>query len=225
MMNLKVNTECDLTFQLNIEGSAQTPNVRFTLENDSVFCISVKGRIEGNKAIVRTPILKDLKSILNKGQLKASLEVIVGDNYFVPWEDTVNIVWPIEVLSVTTNEVTVTSTSAPVQLLTVEEVKPEIVKEVIVEESPQPEQEPEVIPESIKEEEAILSKLDIVETKEEPKPIDVSKIDEVEDIPKKKETPSTFVKPEIKEGTSDIEFFLSDFPDSKSYINSLLKAQ
>lgn len=95
MIEIFVNKSSELAFRLNIEGTSVEPKVRFVVEREE-FDIGFMGIVSDKKAIVQIPRLKDF-SILGEGEYSAHLEVVITDNFFVPWEDSIKIINPVEV--------------------------------------------------------------------------------------------------------------------------------
>lgn len=97
MIELKLNKESELSFEINIEGSNEKPRVRLMLEMDNKMKLAIEGTILEGQAKVVVPSLMDLKEKLSGENVKGSLEVIVDNNFFIPWEEYFSLKAPITV--------------------------------------------------------------------------------------------------------------------------------
>ena len=82
MIDLMLDEENELTFQLNIEGSRPAEaQCRLVLENtDMSLSFDAHKHVEGEVSVVLPP----LAHVLKEGKYDMSLEVIVDDKYFKP---------------------------------------------------------------------------------------------------------------------------------------------
>lgn len=97
MIELKLNKESELSFEINVEGSKEPPKARLIFEVDSNMELALKGKIQEGNVKVSVPSLMDLKEKLSGENVKGYLEVIVDNNYFVPWEEHFSLKAPITV--------------------------------------------------------------------------------------------------------------------------------
>lgn len=95
MIEIQLNKDAELTFKLDIEGSDQTPQSKFSLQLAEGELV-LPGIIEKDKTTIRIPALTKFRESLGK-TAKASLNIYIGDSYFTPWEDTITISEPISV--------------------------------------------------------------------------------------------------------------------------------
>lgn len=87
MIDLRLDRESELSFTLNIEGSTSPPRSRLVLKMNDDFELALKGKVEGDKVYVDIPILTTFKESFSGKVIQAYLEVVVDENYFIPWED------------------------------------------------------------------------------------------------------------------------------------------
>ena len=87
-IDLSLDNNNEITFQVNIEGSSPAlPSCRFLIEG-SEMSFAFPGEIEKNGVVhVNVP---PLEKVLREGSYKSGLEVIVDDRVFVPLEIEVN---------------------------------------------------------------------------------------------------------------------------------------
>ncbi len=97
MIELKLNKESELSFDINIEGSEETPKARLILEMDNSMELAITGTVSKGSVKVKVPSLMDLKEKLKGENVKGYLEVIVDSNYFVPWDEYFNLKHPVTV--------------------------------------------------------------------------------------------------------------------------------
>jgi len=98
MMNIKADKEFNLSFKVNVEGSNEKPDVRFAFVMPNGVNISFPGQYNGNDMVeVSLPSLESLGLFNETSSINAKLEVIVENNYFVPWNDTIGIRHPVRV--------------------------------------------------------------------------------------------------------------------------------
>lgn len=98
MIRIKSDKQFDLRFKVDIRGSKEEPETRFVFEMANGIKVSFPGQKDGQIVTVPFPSLESL-GIFTEGtpSLNAKLEVIVEGNYFVPWDDRVEILNPIRV--------------------------------------------------------------------------------------------------------------------------------
>jgi len=97
MIDLKLNKESELSFELNIEGNKSTPKARLIFEIDNQMELAIIGKISENSVKITVPSLMDLKEKLSGENVKGYLEVIVDESYFVPWDELFSLTAPITV--------------------------------------------------------------------------------------------------------------------------------
>ena len=87
-IDLLLDEENELTFQLNVEGNAPgSAKCRLKLENKEVgLLFEADSHEKGEVSVVLPP----LSHILNEGEYKMILEVVVDDKFFEPLEMTGN---------------------------------------------------------------------------------------------------------------------------------------
>jgi len=105
MMELKLNKESELSFDLDIEGSSDAPKARLILEMEDKMELAIKGSFSEGTVTVEVPSLLSLKEKLKGDTVKGYLEVIVDSNYFVPWEESFSLKAPITVKAESTGQV------------------------------------------------------------------------------------------------------------------------
>lgn len=98
MMNVKADKEFDLNFKVNVEGSEETPEVRFAFMMPNGVNVSFPGKYTKDEMVeVSLPSLESLGLFRETSAVNAKLEVIIEGNYFVPWKDTIGIRHPVRV--------------------------------------------------------------------------------------------------------------------------------
>lgn len=99
MINIRADKEFSMDFQINIEGSEQTPQVRFVFEMSNGVNISFPGHYQkaNDKVRVSLPSLNSIGLFEETENVNAKLEVIVEDSYFAPWQDVISIKHPMQV--------------------------------------------------------------------------------------------------------------------------------
>lgn len=98
MINVKADKEFDLNFQVNVEGSKETPEVRFAFMMPNGVNVSFPGQYtKDNMVEVSLPSLESLGLFQETSAVNAKLEVMIENNYFVPWKDTIGIRHPVRV--------------------------------------------------------------------------------------------------------------------------------
>lgn len=92
MINVKSDKEFDLNFKVNVEGSEETPEVRFAFMMPNGVNVSFPGQYKENNMVeVSLPSLDSLGLFHETSAVNAKLEVMIESNYFVPWKDTIGI--------------------------------------------------------------------------------------------------------------------------------------
>ncbi len=97
MIELKLNKESELSFDINIEGSKETPKARLILEMEDSMELAIAGTVKEGVVEVKVPSLLALKEKLSGDNVKGYLEVIVDSSYFIPWEEYFDLKEPITV--------------------------------------------------------------------------------------------------------------------------------
>ena len=97
MMELKLNKESELSFDINVEGSKETPRARLILEMEDSMELAIKGSVKEGSVTVKVPSLMSLKEKLSGDNVRGYLEVIVDNGYFVPWEEYFSLKAPVTV--------------------------------------------------------------------------------------------------------------------------------
>ena len=114
MMELKLNKESKLSFEMNIEGNKETPKARLMFEMEDGLELALKGKITEGTIEVEIPSLMDLKEKLSGDNVRGYLEVMVDGNYFIPWDETFSLKAPVTVqaestgITSETNEIKIT---------------------------------------------------------------------------------------------------------------------
>lgn len=127
MIEILMTKAVDLTFKLNIEGTQSLPKVRLVIEKPDIN-IMFPGTVSGDSTKVVIPELRKFGSVFSEGRYQAYLEVLIEDNRFVPWEDVINLSYPVAVKAamedISQNEED-TSTNEPV-ITVVENTSPSV---------------------------------------------------------------------------------------------------
>lgn len=98
MIDLKTSKKSELSFQLNVEGSPQeSPRARLVIELQNHSVMAIEGTVLKDKVTIEVPPLKSLREEFLPEKTKCYLEVIIGENYFIPWENELNLREPISV--------------------------------------------------------------------------------------------------------------------------------
>lgn len=97
MMRIKADKEFELRFKVDVKGSKETPETRFVFEMANGIKVGFPGQKSGKLVNVPFPTLDSLGIFAENETLNAKLEVIVEGNYFVPWQDKVQLLQPIRV--------------------------------------------------------------------------------------------------------------------------------
>ena len=89
-MELSLDRENILEFNVDIQGYANNPTtskpqVRMVIGN-KVLSVCLPALKEGEDYTVTIP---EMKNVLESGDYEASLEVILDNKFFVPWESTI----------------------------------------------------------------------------------------------------------------------------------------
>jgi len=114
-IDLTLDNNNELTFQVNIEGSSPAkPSCRFLIEGEEM-SFAFPGEM-ANDGIVHVNI-PPLEKVLNEGSYNSGLEVIVDDRVFVPLTLTANFEKSVKVTAEAVNRRRRPSTSATAQLI------------------------------------------------------------------------------------------------------------
>lgn len=98
MIELKLNKESELTFNINIEGSENPPKAKLVFGLNENMELGIKGTFKDEGHLtVSVPSLLDLKERFNDEKVRGYLEVVVEDSYHIPWEDDFNLKTPVTV--------------------------------------------------------------------------------------------------------------------------------
>lgn len=97
MIELKLNKESELSFEINVEGSDKKPRARLMFEMEDKMELALEGKVNENSVNVTVPSLMDLREKLSGDNIKGYLEVIVDETYFVPWEEYFSLKAPVTV--------------------------------------------------------------------------------------------------------------------------------
>ena len=86
-----------------------------------------------DKIIVEIPPLNDVvKSGLKKGRtLEAKLDIVVGDTALTPWADTINLIMPVTVEAVITEEESVKDESTTIKLNLEDDISEKVSKKKV----------------------------------------------------------------------------------------------
>jgi len=77
-----------LNFKLNILGSDIIPEVHLCIPVSENLVLDIIGEVNSeNKAVFR--INKDILKYVDEGIYDCKLEVVIGENYYVPWKDKI----------------------------------------------------------------------------------------------------------------------------------------
>ena len=97
MIELRLNKESKLSFEMNIEGNKEKPKARLIFEMGNKMELAIAGKITEGKIEVTIPSLMDLKEKLSGDNVRGYIEVISDSTYFVPWEDYFSLKAPVSV--------------------------------------------------------------------------------------------------------------------------------
>lgn len=89
----------NLRFNLNILGSQEQPSVRLMMNFSEDYSVALEGSVLEGVATVKVPHMPFLESI-NASSIPAKLEVVVDGQFFVPWQDNLEIKKEVKVESV-----------------------------------------------------------------------------------------------------------------------------
>jgi hypothetical protein len=89
----------NLRFNLNILGSQEQPSVRLMMNFSEDYSVALEGSVLEGVATVKVPHMPFLESI-NATSIPAKLEVVVDGQFFVPWQDNLEIKKEVKVESV-----------------------------------------------------------------------------------------------------------------------------
>jgi len=120
-MSIKINPDesTELKFQVNVVGSSDIPNPRLIIPiSENGISLVFEGKLDDNEVTVDISELLTLTDSIN---FDGKLEVIVGENIFVPWEDEITIEQPTKVVATSLM-------SEPIKEETKVEAKVEVVK-------------------------------------------------------------------------------------------------
>lgn len=96
-MSIKINPDesTELKFQVNVVGSSDLPNPRLIIPiSESGVGLVFEGKLDDHEVTVD---ISDLLELTDSVNFDGRLEVIVGENIFVPWEDEITIEQPLKV--------------------------------------------------------------------------------------------------------------------------------
>jgi flagellar biosynthesis GTPase FlhF len=99
MIDLRTNKESELSFRLNIEGTLdEAPRARLIIKLNNQSAIAIDGEVLNDKVKVTIPPLQNsLREDTIGNQAECFLEIMLGEYYFVPWENTFNFKRPVSV--------------------------------------------------------------------------------------------------------------------------------
>lgn len=168
----------NLRFNLNIIGSQDPPSVRLLMNFSEDYSVVLEGEVIEGVATVKVPHMPFLESI-KASSLPAKLEVIVDGQFFVPWQDNLEIKKEVKVESVALEDQTTNDEKASVSVNAIYEAEEEyeepkqpdeeIPKKKVPNESKEMELDKDDKPEDIKKEEVKEERPIQVEEKKEPK--------------------------------------------------------
>ena len=98
-MSIKINPNesTELKFQVNVSGSYDTPNPRLVIPiTENGISLVFEGTLNDHEVTVD---ISELLSLTDSTEFNGKLEVIVGENIFVPWEDEIVIDKPTTVVA------------------------------------------------------------------------------------------------------------------------------
>lgn len=96
MVEVHLKKRAELQFQLHIEGTEVPPTSKLRIplkEGELVF----PGVVSGDVVTIQIPSLAPYKEQLGGTSIQATLQVVLEENYFEPWQDTISIINPISV--------------------------------------------------------------------------------------------------------------------------------
>lgn len=231
MIDLKTNKKSELTFKLNIEGSPQeAPKARIVIELQNKSYIAIEGNVLKDKVTVEIPPLKNLKEEFLLEKAKCYLEVIIGESYFVPWQNEFNLKDPISVKAEATenedlkeNQESPTKVSISIDSVTEKEedtVVPEKNEELLTEEGVVEEEEPnDNLKQLMKEDEKVF------EEKEEEEVEVVEEEPEEEPKVEEKSKPQPKLKKEHKKKYTYNDFLENQNISARDYLDSLFEKE
>lgn len=97
MIKVNINESSELSFRLKVEGNATEPKGKLVLKVNPQLELNFVGEVQDSKIVINLPALKEYKEILKTNIIESYLEVVIGDNYFVPWEGKLTLEQPIQV--------------------------------------------------------------------------------------------------------------------------------
>jgi hypothetical protein len=98
-MSIKINPDesTELKFQVNVVGSSDIPNPRLIIPiSENGISLIFEGKLDDHEVTVD---ISELLSLTDSVNFDGKLEVIVGENIFVPWEDEITIEQPMKVVA------------------------------------------------------------------------------------------------------------------------------
>lgn len=96
MVELSATKATTLGFKLNVEGSTETPLVRFCVKAGEDFLVSFYAQVFKDKAIVNVPPLSFISEYKTES-FESFLEIVVNGSYFVPWKGVAMLKSPVNV--------------------------------------------------------------------------------------------------------------------------------
>lgn len=91
MLELHTDKETHIDFKLNIEGNTSTPICRFVLKLNSETSLTLLTTVSTGMISLSVPPLKELLQNV-ASSVDAYLEVIVDNNYYIPWNGNITII-------------------------------------------------------------------------------------------------------------------------------------
>ena len=101
MITLKSDEEKLISFDMNIQNSSKLPSIRLVIENiNSDFDITIPATFEQGIVEAKIPKMDGLiNEFSGKKRLKARVEAIIEDTYFIPWESDIIVEPTVKVLA------------------------------------------------------------------------------------------------------------------------------
>lgn len=96
MIELSSTDRTTIGFKIHVEGSVERPIARFFVKITEDIQLVFPAEVINDKAIVNVPALNFLATV-DESELPASLEVIIDNNYFVPWQGTATLKTPVRI--------------------------------------------------------------------------------------------------------------------------------
>ena len=132
-MSIKINPNesTELKFQVNVSGSYDTPNPRLVIPiTENGISLVFEGILNDHEVTVD---ISELLLLTDSTEFNGKLEVIVGENIFVPWEDEITIDKPTTVVA-TSMDIPTIKEETKVEVKVVKKPK----KKKIIEEDDEP---------------------------------------------------------------------------------------